>query len=100
MPWVRFEPTTPASERVKTVLALDLSATVTGYNAHREHKMLLKYVMIGNMRTEVGRMEIYEFARCDKKGHNDVIATKEFRYMCWEMWGSGESLLAESSDVL
>jgi hypothetical protein len=30
MPYVGFEPTIPASERVKTVYALDLSATVTG----------------------------------------------------------------------
>jgi hypothetical protein len=30
MPWVEFEPTVPASERAKTVHALDRSATVTG----------------------------------------------------------------------
>jgi hypothetical protein len=30
MPWVRFEPTIPASERAKTVYALDRLATVTG----------------------------------------------------------------------
>jgi hypothetical protein len=30
MPWVEFEPTIAASERAKTVHALDLSATVTG----------------------------------------------------------------------
>jgi hypothetical protein len=30
MPWVGFEPTIPASERAKTVHALDRSATVTG----------------------------------------------------------------------
>jgi hypothetical protein len=30
MPYVGFEPTIPASERAKTVYALDLSATVTG----------------------------------------------------------------------
>jgi hypothetical protein len=30
MPWVRFEPTIPASERAKTVHALNRSATVTG----------------------------------------------------------------------
>jgi hypothetical protein len=30
MPWVGFEHTVPASERVKTVHALDRSATVTG----------------------------------------------------------------------
>jgi hypothetical protein len=29
MPWVGFEPTVPASERAKTVHALDRSATVT-----------------------------------------------------------------------
>jgi hypothetical protein len=33
MPWVGFETTTPASERAKTVHALDRSATVTGLNA-------------------------------------------------------------------
>jgi hypothetical protein len=32
MPWVRFEPTIPASERAKTVHALDRSATVTGHS--------------------------------------------------------------------
>jgi hypothetical protein len=31
-PWVGFEPTIPASERAKTVHALDCSATVTGNN--------------------------------------------------------------------
>jgi hypothetical protein len=30
MPWVGFEPTIPASERAKTVQALDRTATVTG----------------------------------------------------------------------
>jgi hypothetical protein len=30
MPWMRFESTIPASERAKTVHALDRSATVTG----------------------------------------------------------------------
>jgi hypothetical protein len=30
MPWMEFEPTIPASERAKTVHALDRSATVTG----------------------------------------------------------------------
>jgi hypothetical protein len=30
MPWVGFEPTIPASDRAKTVHALDCSATVTG----------------------------------------------------------------------
>jgi hypothetical protein len=30
MPWVGFKPTVPASERAKTVHALDRSATVTG----------------------------------------------------------------------
>jgi hypothetical protein len=30
MPWVGFEATIPASERAKTVHALDRSATVTG----------------------------------------------------------------------
>jgi hypothetical protein len=30
MPWVGYEPTTPASERAKTVHALDRSATVSG----------------------------------------------------------------------
>jgi hypothetical protein len=34
MPSVGFEPTIPASERAKTVLALDRSATVTGCNFH------------------------------------------------------------------
>jgi hypothetical protein len=33
MPFVRFEPTIPASERAKTVHALDRSATMTGYGA-------------------------------------------------------------------
>jgi hypothetical protein len=32
MPWVGFEHTVPASERAKTVHALDRSATVTGMN--------------------------------------------------------------------
>jgi hypothetical protein len=30
MPWVGFKPTVPASERAKTVHALDRSANVTG----------------------------------------------------------------------
>jgi hypothetical protein len=32
MPWVGFGLTIPASERAKTVHALDRSATVTGYS--------------------------------------------------------------------
>jgi hypothetical protein len=31
MPWVGFEPMIPASERAKTVHALDRSPTVTGH---------------------------------------------------------------------
>jgi hypothetical protein len=34
MPWVGSEPTVPASERAKTVHALDNSATVTGFRRH------------------------------------------------------------------
>jgi hypothetical protein len=34
MPWVGFEPTITASERTKTVHALDRSATVTGALIH------------------------------------------------------------------
>jgi hypothetical protein len=30
MPWVEFEHTIPASERAKTIYALDYAATVTG----------------------------------------------------------------------
>jgi hypothetical protein len=30
MPWVGFEPTTPAIERAKTVYALDRTATMIG----------------------------------------------------------------------
>jgi hypothetical protein len=33
---VVFEPTIPASERTKTVHALDRAATVTGYGASKE----------------------------------------------------------------
>jgi hypothetical protein len=40
MIWVEFEPTIPASERVKTVHALDRAATVAGQNVYL---MLLKY---------------------------------------------------------
>jgi hypothetical protein len=36
---VRFEPTSPASERAKTVHALDRAATVTGTEAHYSHKI-------------------------------------------------------------
>jgi hypothetical protein len=35
MPWVWFEPTVPASERAKTVHALDGSATVIGSALHK-----------------------------------------------------------------
>jgi hypothetical protein len=35
MPWVGFELTVPASERAKTVHALDRSASVTGYALDR-----------------------------------------------------------------
>jgi hypothetical protein len=34
MPWVGFEPTIAASERAKTVHALDRSTTVTGHSTH------------------------------------------------------------------
>jgi hypothetical protein len=39
MPWVEFEPTVPASERAKTVHALDRSATVTGHTMHGENQL-------------------------------------------------------------
>jgi hypothetical protein len=42
MPCVRFEPTIPASERAKTVLALDRSATVTGSSDHGLHQFITK----------------------------------------------------------
>jgi hypothetical protein len=40
MPWVGFEPTVPASERAKTVHALDRSSTVTGVRGYRPTKLL------------------------------------------------------------
>jgi hypothetical protein len=46
MPSVGFEPTIPASERAKTVHALDRSATVTGFNSltgERNEKKLKFY---------------------------------------------------------
>jgi hypothetical protein len=42
MPWVGFETTVPASTRVKTVHALDRSATVTGEFNFRGRKYNLK----------------------------------------------------------
>jgi hypothetical protein len=44
MPWVRFEPTIPASEQAKTVHALDLSATVTGPLSNTPQKFAYKNV--------------------------------------------------------
>jgi hypothetical protein len=53
MPWVGFKPTIPASERPKTVHALDRSATVTGiyyttiekiYNLQGEYYLLYIYL--------------------------------------------------------
>jgi hypothetical protein len=43
MPYVGFEPTMPASERAKTVHALDRSVTVTGSD-----KAWRKQFLIGN----------------------------------------------------
>jgi hypothetical protein len=43
MPWVGFEPTLPASERAKTVHALDRAATVTGF------KLLWVTILINNI---------------------------------------------------
>jgi hypothetical protein len=43
MPWVGFEPTVPASERAKTVHALDRSATVTGINGILRNKLAQQY---------------------------------------------------------
>jgi hypothetical protein len=41
MPYVGFQPTIPASEQVKTVHALDRSATVTGdYKTYSYNKCL------------------------------------------------------------
>jgi hypothetical protein len=43
MPWVEFEPTVPASERVKTVHALDRSATVlTPFQISSENNVFRK----------------------------------------------------------
>jgi hypothetical protein len=39
MPWVGFEHTVPASERAKTVHALDCSATVTGEQFHTDREL-------------------------------------------------------------
>jgi hypothetical protein len=39
MPRVRFEPTTPVSERAKTVLAIDSAATVLGKEKHFQLKI-------------------------------------------------------------
>jgi hypothetical protein len=41
MPWVGFEHTAPASERAKTLHALDRSATVTGMKVIRQIEMRL-----------------------------------------------------------
>jgi hypothetical protein len=43
MPWVGFEPTIPASERSKTVHALERSATVTGLIKFTQTKIWLTY---------------------------------------------------------
>jgi hypothetical protein len=43
MPYVGFEPTFPASERAKTVYALDRAATVTGFVNMTIHKVCLPY---------------------------------------------------------
>jgi hypothetical protein len=40
MTWVEFEPTTPASERAKTVHILDSSATVIGVYVHTFYKII------------------------------------------------------------
>jgi hypothetical protein len=40
MPWMEFEPTIPASERAKTLRALDRAATVTGDGNGCEGKVL------------------------------------------------------------
>jgi hypothetical protein len=41
MPCVGFEPTIPASERAKTLHALDRSATVTGFNLFKGADILI-----------------------------------------------------------
>jgi hypothetical protein len=47
MPWVGFDPTIPASERVKTVHALDRSATVTGIQTLSTAAKVLKLYTLG-----------------------------------------------------
>jgi hypothetical protein len=49
MPWVGFEPTIPASERAKTVHALDRSDTVPGvlkYYVYKLHVVVVLGLMI------------------------------------------------------
>jgi hypothetical protein len=48
MPWVRFEHTIPASERAKTVHALDCAATVAGFaSRYRGKRRGATFVTIG-----------------------------------------------------
>jgi hypothetical protein len=46
MPYVRFEPTIQASERAKTVHALDSSAIVIGVNKHTCCKSQTLYITV------------------------------------------------------
>jgi hypothetical protein len=49
MPCVEFEPKIPASERAKTVHALDRSATVTGLKFNKEWKSILSVLVAYNL---------------------------------------------------
>jgi hypothetical protein len=60
MPWVGFEPTIPASERAKTVHALDRSATVTGPLLFIEKKNIFLQLWI-EPRISTGLMLGFEF---------------------------------------
>jgi hypothetical protein len=51
MPYVRFEPTIPASERAKTVHALDRSATVTGKNHFANLQFYISRITFLELRT-------------------------------------------------
>jgi hypothetical protein len=81
IPWVGFEPTIPASERAKTVHALDRAATVTGIASTIVY--LLSQVKSYNLTSNVAVNYLPFLPRFGElKGSNIVLKTG------YHHWGS------------
>jgi hypothetical protein len=74
MPCVRFELTIPASERAKTVHALDSAATVTGYSGFDEAEMVAEKPLHFTQFT----MSVYQTKRCTMQVAVNILKSSCF----------------------